>query len=177
MEKKPPLPSPLPGRGLQRDFNRLREHGGATAAELRDFVRQLKGKNTQEVLGLVAQSGLLRATVLASVATVALVLVLTLVPYAMAKFSPPEQPAAAAPSAAAATDTAAPPADAGTATDQPPAGTAGSDTATVPTVGGANQPQANDDLLDALGEGDTLESDPDNNPLEESQDDLLDDLR
>jgi hypothetical protein len=165
----------VPRMGIGRDVRRLKADGADAAAELREFVHQLRGKPPQEVLGLVAQSGLIRATALATVGTLVLVAILTVVPYAMAKAFPEKPKAAPAATAEAASDA-----------QSAEAGAADGQTATSPAAGQTGTPAApgappltaeqGEDLLDALGEGETRESDPTVNPLEESADDLLDEL-
>jgi hypothetical protein len=163
----------VPRMGIGRDVRRLKADGADAAAELREFVHQLRGKPPQEVLGLVAQSGLIRATALATVGTMVLVAILTVVPYAMAKAFPEKPKSAPAAAAAEAASDAQPAVDGQTATTPPPgAGQAG----TPAAPGAPITAEQGEDLLDALGEGETRESDPTVNPLEESADDLLDEL-
>ena len=53
------------GGGLKR----LVADGSESVAELREFMGSLRGKSVQEVLGAVANSSLIRSTLLAAVAT------------------------------------------------------------------------------------------------------------
>ncbi len=71
----------LPPSGLRRDLKRAREGAFASAAELREFVQNLRGKSPQEVLGAVANSGLAQGVGLATVGTVILMAVFTVGPY------------------------------------------------------------------------------------------------
>lgn len=90
--------------GPRRDVERLRRDGAATIAEIREFVAQMHGKDPQEVLGLVATSGLFLNLVLSTVLMSALVAVLTVVPYLWTNYASAEQPAPKkAPAAATAT--------------------------------------------------------------------------
>jgi len=70
------------------ELRRLREHGGASVDEIREFVGQMHGRSAQEVLGAVAQSGLASGIVLSTLAVAAVLVVLTVIPYAL---SPPEK--------------------------------------------------------------------------------------
>ena len=156
------------GRGIVRDVRRIQAGGAMTAAELREFIRQFKGKSPHEVLGAVAQSGLTRAVGAATVGCAALVAVFTVLPYAWGKVAPAE--------AKTERKTAAAQTASDVATEQPPAaarqpaGEASGEA--VRSEGVASQ-----ELLDKLGEGDAKTSDPRSNPLEESADDLLKDLK
>ena len=60
----------------------LRENSAATARELSDFLAKMKGKPPQEVLGVIAQSGLARGLILSTVAIALLLLVGTAAPFA-----------------------------------------------------------------------------------------------
>lgn len=75
-------------RGLARDIHRAREGATASAGELREFVKQLKGRSPQEMLGIVAGSGLIRATALAMVITVVFMVGFTVGPYLYGKANP-----------------------------------------------------------------------------------------
>lgn len=169
---KKPIEPELARMGLGRDLRRIRSDGAATAAELRDFARQIRGRRPQEVLGLVAQSGLARATSSAAVGTLLLLVLLTVVPYGIAKTFPERKPVAAQPAASQ--------------SEQPQPGaaaqSAGQDRAAAETntaAGGAGQtePSVDADVLEKLGVGETRQANPDTNPLEDAGDDLLKDLK
>lgn len=160
-----------PPRGLAGDIHRAREGSKASAEELREFVRKFRGKAPQEMLGLVAGSGLIRSTALATVITVAFMAVFTIWPYltakpqATAKAVPPAAAPATAPAVAPAASVPAAPvatADAAKPVAPPPSAT-----------GTPKQP----DVLDRLGIGETKTADPKKNPLEAGADDLLKDLK
>lgn len=152
-------------RGLSADFRRLRSEGGATAEELNDFIRQLRGRRPQEVLGMVAQSGLMQATLVATIGCIGLMALLTVGPYAWSKLVSGEPEKADKPAAAVAGEqpTAANPSGANAVASGEQAGT--------PGVAAEDQ-----EILDKLGVGETKEADPTKNPLEDQVDDLLDDL-
>jgi hypothetical protein len=63
------------------DLARMKMNSAATIDELREFVGQLKGRNPQEVLGLVAQSGLVKGVLTATCWTLGLIAVFTIGPY------------------------------------------------------------------------------------------------
>jgi cytoskeletal protein RodZ len=160
-----------PPRGLARDLHRAREGTKASAEELREFVRQFRGKNPQEMLGLVAGSGLVRSTILATVLTVGFMAVFTIWPYltyepkATAKANKPA--AAPSPAPAPTASTPAAPAAAATADAAKPA---------APPTAATGTPKQ-PDVLQRLGIGETKASDPKKNPLEAGADDLLKDLK
>ena len=60
---------------------RLKEGTRATMAELQEFLGEARGKSPQEVLGLVAASGLAQGIALSTLATAFVLLVFTAVPY------------------------------------------------------------------------------------------------
>jgi hypothetical protein len=122
------------------------------------------------VLGVVAQSGLMRAVTASSIGCLVLLAAFTLGPYAWDKwFAGPPHAAAVAPkrtTQSSATNT-------GAAGSAPAKVAADASTSTTDATGAA----ASQDLLDKLGEGEAKKSDPGLNPLEESADDLLKDLK
>ena len=67
---------------LQQPPRGLRENSAATARELSEFLAKMKGKPPQEVLGVIAQSGLARGLILSTVAIALLLLVGTAAPFA-----------------------------------------------------------------------------------------------
>lgn len=72
-----------PMASLSRDFKNLKRNSSNTAGELREFMREMRGKSPREMLGAVAQSTLVQSTVVSAVAIFILLMVLTAVPYAM----------------------------------------------------------------------------------------------
>jgi hypothetical protein len=145
------------------EFRNLKENGSASAAELAEFMAQLRGKRPQEVLGLVAQSGLTRGMASATVAVLVVLAVFTVLPYAWGKISPekakvavekPAEKAEVVKPPAAATPKAAPKEEA---------------------VAPAKPSQA--EIMQKLGVGEAKKSDPLINPLENRTDDLLKDLK
>lgn len=71
-------------RQTQSAVKRLSTDAATTTSELRDFVRSLKGRSPQEVMGIVSSSALTQAVISSTLATVVLLAVLT-VPFAFGK--------------------------------------------------------------------------------------------
>ena len=131
------------------DLRELRGNSQATVRELQEFLRQLKGRSPQEMLGVVASSQLARSLVQATVIVAAAILVFTAIPYF---FGNKEQAAATPPVKAPAPETPAAPA--------PPEA----------------KPAQETDPLSVLGVGGNLPAPANENPLENSDDDFLKDL-
>ncbi len=72
------------GRPSQSAVKRLSTGVATTTSELRDFVRSLKGRSPQEVMGIVSSNALTQAVIGSTLATVVLLAVLT-VPFAFGK--------------------------------------------------------------------------------------------
>lgn len=168
METKPTRPvaptNPLPGTSVGRDLARLKADGRATAAELREFVHKLRGRPAGEVLGLVTATGLFRATLTATLGTIVLMAVFTAGPYAWSKMFPKELSAAA--------NTAAKTAGSGDVAKPSP-----DDSDTRNAKSADDTTARGNAVLDRMGESGIRQSDPQKNPLEESADDLLKDIK
>lgn len=160
--------SEQPPRGMARDFHRAKTGAKASAEELREFVKQLKGRSPQEMLGIVAESGLVRATVLASVITLVFMIAFTVGPYFYKQWNPKKPVAATPPAAAPAAPApaATPTASAAPAAGNLPAGIAPPATART----NPNDPTMKDPLS-AASEVKTF--DAKSNPLDNTKDDLL----
>jgi len=65
------------------DLRELRDNSRATVGEIQAFLRALKGKSPQEMLGVVAQSGLFRSLVLSTALVAGGILLFTAIPYFM----------------------------------------------------------------------------------------------
>jgi len=165
-----PQPAPF---GVARDLQRLTADGTATAAELREFLGQMRGRRPQEVLGLVAGSGLVKSMLVATLGCVVLLAGLTVIPYFLYHRGPkPAVKAADAKAAAAA------PAEAAAA--KTPASTADADASPVPAAAAETPaattapPEHVQRAIKAMGMDETKVADPKKNPLEHSLDKLLD---
>ncbi len=153
--------------GVARDFKRLRSDGAATVSELREFLGQMHGKSPQEVIGIVAKSGLTRSIILATFLFVVLLVALTIGPYLWEKFGS----GATGPSTGESDTAKAPVAkpDEPKPEEQP--------AETVATT--AKEKNVSDELdpdraIDAMGIGETRTADPNKNPREDELDKLLD---
>lgn len=153
---------PTDSPGVIGQMSRLRAHSGATAAELREFVKQLRGRTPQEVIGVIAQSNLIRATAMAAGGTFIILIVFTILPILFGgSKAKPEAAAPAAPTAPVAEKPAA-------------AKTDDSSKAVVPPVTAKTKDQ---EAADKLGIGETKTLDPKKNPLEGAGDDLFKDIK
>jgi hypothetical protein len=135
------------------DMREMRNNSRETMAELQAFLRELKGKSPQEMLGLVAGSQLVRCLVLSTVLVAGTILIFTAIPYFLAKN---EAPVAVSPAPA-------------------PAAVPVPATPAVPPAEVKPTPPAAD-ALSNLGIGGEISAPPDKNPLENRHDDFLKDL-
>ena len=139
-----------------QDLKRIKTSTTATAAELREFHRALRGKTPTEMLGIVASSSLFRSLVVATIGTAALIAIFTILPFAWSKiFHKPDE----APALPVAEEKAETP-------ENKPA-------VPEPSI---DTPDAPNKTIDALGVGETRDAPPRSNPLEGASDDLLDGL-
>lgn len=136
---------------------RLSTDAVATTIELREFVRSLKGRSPQEVMGIVSSSALTQAVIGSTLATVVLLAVLT-VPFA---FGSPTKAKSTKPTAAV--------------TEAEPAKT---DAASSKTASTGDTPSEEDikKASKAMGLDETKTADPKKNPLD-SFDNLLDKVK
>ena len=135
------------------DARKLQQSAIASADELREFLRELRGKSPKEMLGEVSSSSLARSTVTASVGAAALIAVLTILPFAWSKLTEtPENAIAAADVDAAPVEEPTP--------------------ARVP----ASERVAAQTAAEKLGIGEQKEAPAAVNPLDSSNTDLLDGL-
>ena len=143
------------GQPAKASIKRLATDTALTTAELRDFVRNLKGRSPQEVMGIVSSSALAQAVIGSTIGSIALIGVLTIGPYLW--FGPPKAKAAKPVAAVAEAD----PVKTGTAKSA-----ASSDTPSEEDVKKASK---------AMGLDETKTADPKKNPLDKL-DNLLDKL-
>ena len=133
------------------DFRELKANSTATIQELQEFLRQLKGKSPQEMLGVVTTSQLFRATILSIILVTATIFALTAFPYFFGEEPAPAVEAVATPPSPAA------PVD-------------------VPKTNIPETPSDPIDPIDPLGVNDKLPASPNSNPLEDKEEDFLKDL-
>lgn len=143
---------------MPRDVRRLVQDGSASVSEVRDFIRQMRGKSPQEVLGSVAQSNLTSGVVLATVLTVGFMAAFTVGPYVLASRAPKKSPKPAVAEAA----------------KQPAESKPDAAASASPATAEKTPDQK---VQDALGVSEVKESDPKRNPLEDKADDLLKDIK
>jgi len=149
----PQQPSMASAKG---DLRQLKQNSSATVTELKAFLKDLKGKSPQEMLGVVAGSQLVRAIGLATVIVLLVSLVFTAVPYAMGDRDK-EEIATKASSAPSAAEPAIP----------KPAPTPS------PTAPAVAQPSPTTPDLSTLGVNEERKAPPNKNPLENKKDDFL----
>ena len=136
------------------DFRELKANSSETVQELQEFLRELRGKSPQEMLGVVATSQLFRATILSIVLVTGAIFTLTAIPYFLGE-EPAPLPAAPAPVATAPSTAPAP---------APPA--------TAPQLTNPEAPTS----LAPLGVNEKLPAPANTNPLEDKGEDFLKDL-
>ncbi len=145
----------------KRELRNLGANSQATAAELKAFLAELKGRSPQEMLGIVAASQLFRSLVLSSIAVLILILVFTIIPYLMGDENTGK---------VTEVDVAQPvPNQVAQPADADPNPEPGEAMANTPP--GQNQPD-----LSALGVNEEKSAPPNKNPLDSDNDNFLDGL-
>ena len=141
--------------GIGGDVRRLRESGGASIGELREFLGTLKGKRPHEVMGTIASNSLVRSVIISTVACFALIIVLTVIPFLLRDET-----------ATAKTETAEVTASESESSEQ------GESSLSEQASSAATQDAqpSNDDVMDALGIGETKVAPEDENPLDNNND-------
>jgi len=135
------------------DLRELHGNSQATVREIQAFLRELKGKNPQEMLGLVTSSSLFRSLVLSTFLVIGGILLFTAIPYFMAEKEPVTTETIPQPT-----------------TSEAPEPTPAAPAAETPTTNEKTDP------IDSLGIGEELPAPPEVNPLETTGDDFLKDL-
>lgn len=128
------------------DLRVLKSNSTATVQELQEFLRELRGKSPQEMLGVVASSQLIRATILSVVLVTGAIFALTAIPYFFGDEPAPEPIVKATPAFPAA-----PVAASKVASNETP------------------------DPLSPLGVNEALPAAPNSNPLEDKAENFLQD--
>lgn len=148
------------------DAPRVRREAAASATEIRHFINGLRGKSPQEMLGAIAQSSLVQATIQATVWTVLVLGLLTVGPYLMRKDAKAEAKATAAAKKNDAAETAA------NKTEKPDANaTAATSKSDEPSADNVQK------AAKAMGLDEVKSADAKKNPREKDLDTLLDDLK
>lgn len=163
----------MPGFGVARDIRRLKTHGAASVAELREFLGQMRGRSPQQVLGMVAGSHLMRSVGWAAIGVAIILVVGTLLPWWMG--GPPNGNKSAAKASAAPKAAVAAPAQ---AKSEKPIAAQPAPQAPAPVAKAETKPSPADaeKAVKVMGLGDTKTADPKANPMEKSLDNLLDKL-
>lgn len=157
--KNNPLSSPVK-TGLTSEMQSLKENGAASVAEMRAFLKSLKSRNPQEVIGIVSSNLLAQSLGIACAATAIFMFVFTVGPYLI--YGPPVAKAKPAKPAAQSAATGGNP--------SPAEGAAGTGTTT------SGQPNA-EQAAQVMGLEETKSADPTKNPLDKPDiDKLLDGL-
>jgi len=138
------------------DLRELNTNSKATVAELKSFLRELKGRTPQEMLGVVAASQLIRALATSTLLVGVGILIFTAVPFFL---SGGEEATAATPESEAVTPDASPP---------PPPEASPTTPAPIEATPG--------DPLSKLGVGEEKAAPANVNPLENQSDDFLKEL-
>jgi hypothetical protein len=136
------------------DLRELRSNSRATVQEIQAFLRELKGKSPQEMLGAVASNSLVRCLFISTAVVAGALILFTAIPYFTAD-DEPEKPVAE------------------NVPEKPePVAPAGKEN---PNPAPETPPEA-PDPLSKLGVGEELAAPPGTNPLEDKGDDFLKDL-
>ncbi|MFT5126258.1 MAG: hypothetical protein ACI9TH_001048 [Kiritimatiellia bacterium] len=151
-----------PMSSVVSDVKNARRNSGAVAGEVREFLAQMQGRSPQEMLGMIAQSSLIKCTIQAVFVMLAVLVVFTIIPYGLEKLRGGD-----AAKAKAAPEVAQP-----VVVPEKPATAASVDAA--PATENSDEP---DDLLDKLGVGETKVAPAKENPLDGGADDLFKDLQ
>lgn len=161
-------PATAPLKSAAGDVRRMKSAGSASVQELKEFLeflRQHRGKSSQELLGELGKSSLFQAMLKSTVGCLGLMAVLTVVPFFTAGEPQPKTSNAAKKNAAAANTSVA-------ATPTPAAA------ATAPSqTTGAPQGVDVDKARKAMGLDETKSAPADVNPREKDLDNLLDGVK
>ena len=160
-------PGPISSPG--HDARRLKESSAATSAEIREFLAEMRGKSPAEMLGAIANSSLFSSLIQATILIGVLIAVFTIIPFALNKIGGGDEGGEVAAAEEGATEPKAAEgsgeATAEGGTDPAPSTTEAADPDTPPAG-----------TAERLGIGDEIVAPPDVNPLDGSNDDLLDGL-
>ena len=148
-------------RGILGDVQSVRHNGVASLTELCEFIGSLKGRKPQEVMGDVASNGLVQGVLLSTVGFVVILLVFTVIPFFMAD----EESVAQKEDSSTVT----------TASEETPQQQ--EETQETDQQTPAPEEGTGDVVLDNLGIGETKDANPDENPLGDKFNDLLEGVK
>lgn len=80
-QRKPSKAERASMASTKADLRELKANSNATVQELQEFLRELRGKSPQEMLGVVASSQLFRATILSVILVTGALFAFTAIPY------------------------------------------------------------------------------------------------
>lgn len=141
--------------GIGGEVRKLRESGGASIGELREFLGTLKGKRPHEVMGTIASNSLVRSVIISTIACFALIMVLTIIPFLLKD----ETATAKTDGAEAAATESGETAEEGESLSQQASNATAQDSE-----------MSDDEVVDALGIGETKVAPEDENPLDNDND-------
>ena len=148
-------------QGILGDVQSVRHYGVASLTELREFIGSLKGRKPQEVMGDVASNGLVQGVLLSTVGFVVILLVFTVIPFFMADEGSVAQKEDSSTVTTASEETPQQQEETQETDQQTPAPEEGT----------------GDVVLDNLGIGETKDANPDENPLGDKFNDLLEGVK
>jgi hypothetical protein len=146
------------------------ERNSSAPTDLAETLRQLPKKSAQEALGLPVGSGLAMPFFVATIGSLVILAMLTVVPYALNKVQSTDQPAAPTLTNTEKQDQPSPTQPTTAPATSTPTADANSKTA-APKVTGKG------DILDKLGENGKKMEKPNVNPLDKKDDDLLKEIK
>ncbi len=151
-------------------------------ADLQQFLTEMREAHPHQLMDVVAESSLTRGIVQATLATIVLLALCTVGPYAWDQVMPHEttDSAAAKPAAAATTVPATPPAEESQAAAKPAPEAAPAAARPAPrseSTTSRGEPPVSQKALKKLGVDEVKDSDPGVNPLDSKMDDLLDKIK
>ena len=145
---------------LKSDMRKLSRNASASAVELREFLAQMRGKSPRKMLGSVATSNLGKSLIQAVGGVAVAIILFTLIPFVFNKKTPSEK-------------------SAGSSQEQAPSPptTASASKQSTPAEPPLDPDAKPGKALDKLGIGESREAPLSINPLEDSSDDILKDLK
>ncbi len=163
-----------PMANVGHDFRKLRNNVSATAEELRGFLGQMKGKSPKEMLGMVAQSTLFKGLQQSVIIFAGILIVFTVIPFTIGLFQPKEQKKAQTEKVQPADEDS----EENGQENQPfgqeeETATTATDANGNPIPGGSTGTE----FTEALGIGEAKEAPTKENPLDNSNNDILEDLK
>ena len=147
------------------DAPRVRKEATASATEIRQFINGLRGKSPQEMLGAIAESSLVKATLTATIGTVVFLAVFTVGPYLMRRDAKADSKASVAKKSDVEKTAAKP------EKEEPKTATAATSANGEPSADNVQK------AAKAMGLDEVKSADAKKNPREKDLDTLLDDLK